>query len=68
MPAKVTKSIKELLDAEPKVKVRLLPPKDKRDDNFVPVCINGYIYQVMKGGSVEVPKPVADLLEEGGYI
>ena len=62
------KKMKAILDKEPKKTIRLPFLKDKNAMNYVPVCINGYIYQVQRGVEVEVPKPVADLLEEGGYF
>lgn len=63
-----SKKMKAILDKEPKKTIRLPFLKDKNAMNYVPVCINGYIYQVQRGVEVEVPKPVADLLEEGGYF
>lgn len=63
-----SKKMKGILDKEPKKTIRLPNLKDKNASNYVPVCINGYIYQVQRGVEVEVPKPVADLLEEGGYF
>jgi hypothetical protein len=32
------------------------------------VCINGYNYFLNRGESVEVPAPVAELLEMAAYI
>ncbi|MDL2215733.1 hypothetical protein LJB77_01485 [Ruminococcaceae bacterium OttesenSCG-928-N02] len=51
-------------------KVRIKIPKDPINpaDSFVPVCVNGYIYQINRGESVDVPQTVAELLEEGKYI
>ena len=63
-----SKKMKAILDKEPKKTIRLPLLKDKNSMNYVPVCINGYIYQVQRGVEVEVPKPVADLLAEGGYF
>lgn len=62
------KSVKKQLDKEPKVQVRLPVLKDANALNYVPVCINGYIYQIQRGVNVEVPKPVATQLEQGGYF
>ncbi len=62
------KKMKTILDKEPKKSIRLPLLKDKNAINSVPVCINGYIYQVQRGVTVEVPEPVAKLLEEGGYM
>ena len=63
-----SKKMKTILDKEPKKKIRLPMLKDKNAVNYVTVCINGYIYQVQRGVEVEVPQPVATLLEEGGYF
>ena len=57
------KAMKKLLDKEPKKKVRLPLLKDKNALNYVPVCINGYIYQVKRGVEVEVPDYVAEVLK-----
>lgn len=34
----------------------------------VPVCINGYTYQIRKGEDVMVPRVVADVLRNANYI
>lgn len=51
-------------------KVKVTIPKDpvNKNDSFVPVSINGYIYQIKRGEEVEVPKEVARILKEAGYI
>ena len=51
-------------------KVKIVIPKDpiNKNDSFVPVAINGYIYQIKRGETVEVPKEVARILKEAGYI
>ena len=42
---------------------------DERDpDNYVPVCINGKIFQVKKGEEVEVPEEVYNILKRSGYL
>ena len=66
--ARAKASIKDILNEEVKVKVRLPKAKTDKAENFVPVCINGYVYQVMRGVSVEVPETVAKILEESGYL
>lgn len=45
-------------------------PKDKlnKEDVVVPVCINGYTYQIKRGEWVDVPEEVARILEEAGYM
>lgn len=61
-------AVKAALDKQKKRSIRLPKPKDEHDINYVPVCINGYTYQVKKGENVEVPETVAVLLEESGYL
>lgn len=51
-----------------KVKIRIPFDKLNPKDLAVPVCINGYIWQINRGEYVEVPKAVADVLSEAGYI
>ncbi|MBR5291718.1 MAG: hypothetical protein IKU32_02250 [Clostridia bacterium] len=60
---KPTKSVKEILDAEPKVKI-IIPstPGLKPAEDIHVVRINGYGYKIMAGQYVEVPKTVADIL------
>ena len=44
-------------------------PTDKKDpDNYVPVCINGNIWQVKKGEEVDVPEEVYEILKRSGYL
>ena len=56
------------INTQPKVRIRI--PKDPLNptDDSVPVNINGYTWQIKRGESVEVPKVVAFVLEEAGYI
>ena len=69
---KAAANIKEQLDAMPKVRVRIQIPTDmdqvKAKQLFVPVQVNGYTYQIMRGEWVEVPQVVADILAEANYI
>jgi hypothetical protein len=71
----------EELAKQPKMKIRLpLSPKKRQELEaleasgkpvewpFHPVQINGYIYQIQLGKSVEVPETVANVLEEAGLI
>lgn len=77
----VTKSTAEELKAQDKVKVRLpLDPQRRKQlesdlENgkkvewpFQVVSINGHIYQIQLGKEVEVPKSVAEVLEQAGLI
>jgi len=64
------RDMKAVLDAQPKVRVKLYQvPKDSTDAELPPqvVQINGYIMYVPRGVSVEVPEEVANILEEAGY-
>lgn len=51
-----------------KVRIRLPIDKLNKEDVIVPVCINGYTYQIKRGEWVEVPEEVARILEEAGYM
>lgn len=77
----VTKSTKELLDAQTKRKIRIyLPAEEKKKlenaqangkkvewpSEFA--SVNGYNYQIQKGVDVEVPESVAEVLEQAGLI
>lgn len=64
----VEKATGEELSKGKKVRIRL--PKDKlnKEDVVVPVCINGYTYQIKRGEWVDVPEEVARILEEAGYM
>lgn len=77
----VTENTAELLKKQDKVKVRLYMPQDqlnklraaeeagkKVEWPYQTVAINGYIYQIQLGKSVEVPQSVSDVLEQAGLI
>ena len=51
-------------------KEKITIPKDQINskDSFVPVCLNGKIYQINRGTPVEVPIEIAEILREAGYI
>lgn len=53
---------------EKKVAVRLPKNKNAIGMNYVPVCINGEITQIMRGETVEVSPAVFKLLEAAGYL
>ena len=42
-----------------------LPRGRKNEENFVIVSVNGRNHKIMKGGEVEVPECVAEVLENG---
>ena len=77
----VTKTTKELLDEQPKRKIKIFLPQEDRKkleagkeagkkvewpSEFV--SVNGYNYQIQKGVEVEVPETVAEILEQAGLI
>ncbi|KDE46296.1 UNVERIFIED_ORG: hypothetical protein BDK47_13327 [Anoxybacillus amylolyticus] len=77
----VTLNTAEELKNQEKVKVRLhLPPEQKQKLEaameqgkevqwpYQVVAINGYVYQIQLGKTVEVPKSVAEVLEQAGLI
>lgn len=77
----VEKSIGQLLDEQPKVKIRIFIPAEERKkleaekEAGLPVVwpthevvINGYSTIVPKGVDVEVPQSVAEVLEQAGLI
>lgn len=69
-PASPEADIKRLLDEQPKVRVRLYQvPEDSADEKLppVPVAINGYVYQLERGVSLDVPESVANILSEAGH-
>jgi len=64
----IAKSMKEVFAAMEKVRIRIPVDKMNKDDLIVPVCVNGYIYQIERGKYVEVPQTIADILENAGYL
>lgn len=54
--------------AEPKVRVKIPIDPLNKEDTAVPVCLNGYLFQIKRGETVEAPQTVADVLERAGYI
>lgn len=50
--------------------VALIVPKSELNpqEKMVPVTINGYTYQILRGEQVIVPQTVADILKEAKYI
>ena len=64
----MAKGMKAIFDEMEKVKIRIPIDKQNPKDLIVPVCINGYIFQIERGKMVEVPQTVYDVLEESGYL
>lgn len=46
----------------------LLPRGRKNEENFVIVSVNGRSYKIMKGVEVEVPRFVAEVLENADMM
>ena len=59
---------KEVNATQDKVKIRIPIDPLNKHDLVVPVLINGYMWKIEKGKSVEVPENVAEILTEAGYI
>ena len=55
-------NMKDILDSEPKVKIRLHKDKNNKEDMFV--AINGRGYLIKRGETVEVPESIAKVIEE----
>ncbi|MED1948992.1 hypothetical protein [Brevibacillus centrosporus] len=77
----VTKDTASVLKEQDKVKVRLYLSPDEKNKleaqekegkqvqwPFQTVCVNGHIYQIQRGKTVEVPQTVAEILEQAGEI
>jgi len=65
---KQAKEFGESLKGELKVRVKIPIDKQNKDDMVVPVCINGYVWQIKRGEAVMVPQIVQEVLENAGYI
>lgn len=55
--------VQEAQDVWKKTKEVLLPRAQENEQKFEFVCVNGRTFQVPKGKRVEVPLPVAEVLE-----
>ena len=66
MEKETTKVVKETKEKET---IMIVVPIDEKDpDNYVSVCINGKIKQIMKGTEVEVPMEIYNILKRSGYL
>lgn len=61
-------STKQLLDKQPKHKIRIRKQDDPKMPNYETVQVNGYTYTIMRGVDVHVPETVRDILVEAGII
>ena len=57
----------EVYSKEKKVSIRI-PIISEKDAQPVPVCLNGYVYLINRGETVEVPETVFKVLENAKYI
>jgi hypothetical protein len=77
----ITLNTAEELKNQEKVEIRLHLPADQKQKleaaieqgkevqwPYQVVAINGYVYQIQLGKKVEVPKSVAEVLEQAGLI
>lgn len=60
------KTAEELKKATVRIKIPVDPLNPK--DLVVPVMINGYIWEIKRGETVDVPEEVANILENAKYI
>lgn len=61
------KKVEEAVEKQPTVRIKIPKLKDRQDE-YVPVGINGFIQYIPVGETVEVPEQVAEILENAGYI
>jgi len=64
----VNKESKKALDKEVKVRIKVPIDPQNPEDKVVPVTINGYRYEIVRGETIEVPNAVADVLANAHYI
>ena len=62
MANKKEKTMKEVLDEQPKVSY-LIPYTDGEELPYTAVTINGYRYEIKHGERVEIPESVARILD-----
>ena len=62
MAIKKEKTMKEILDEQPKVSY-LIPYTDDEELPYTAVTINGYRYEIKHGERVEIPECVARILD-----
>lgn len=68
--AEMEKEAKETAKKVKEKTVRIKIPVDPLNpkDLMVPVVINGYLWNIKRGETVEVPENVANILENAKYI
>ncbi len=58
----------EALNKEKKVSIVVPKSELNPQDLLVPVTVNGYTYQIIRGEEVEVPVTIKNILKEAKYI
>lgn len=62
------KTAKELKNTQKMVPIIIPISELNPHDTIVPVCINGYLWQIKRGEEVMVPEEVKNILREAKYI
>lgn len=62
------KTAKELKNTQKMVQITIPVSELNPHDTIVPVCINGYLWQIKRGEEVTVPEEVKNILKEAKYI
>jgi hypothetical protein len=62
------KTAKELKNTQKMVQITIPVSELNPHDTVVPVCINGYLWQIKRGEEVTVPEEVKNILKEAKYI
>lgn len=62
------KTAKELKNTQKMVQITIPVSELNPQDTVVPVCINGYLWQIKRGEEVTVPEEVKNILKEAKYI
>lgn len=66
--AESKKTAKELKSTQKMVPIIIPKSELNPHDTIVPVCINGYLWQIKRGEEVMVPEEVKNILREAKYI
>lgn len=59
------KAVKEVVPVDPwkkKVTIRL-PKAAQGEENYIIASVNGRVYKLMKGKEIDVPAPIAEVLQ-----
>lgn len=62
------KTAKELKNTQKMCDITIPISELNPHDTVVPVCINGYLWQIKRGEEVKVPEEVKNILKEAKYI